>query len=107
MRDLGEKKQINHPNQRRNSFFFAQKQALFKKKFGVTKIALFGSFARDEQRKKSDIDILIDMKIHNFRKRLGLRDFLEEKFQRKVDVLYFDAVRKFIMRNIQEDIVYA
>ena len=87
--------------------FLRKNKPYIKKEFGVTKIALFGSFARNEQNKKSDIDILINMKVHNFRKRLGFRDFLEEKFQRKVDVLYFNAVRKFIMRNIQEDIVYA
>ena len=99
-------KQIN-PTKDEIIIFLRKNKPYLKKEFGVTKIALFGSFARGEQRKQSDIDILIDMKAHNFRKRLELRDFLEEKFQRKVDVLYFDAVRKYIMRNIQEDIVYA
>ena len=30
--------------------------------YGVRKIAIFGSYAKGEQRKKSDIDILIDIK---------------------------------------------
>lgn len=33
----------------------------FHDKYGVTKIGLFGSYARDEQREDSDIDIAIEM----------------------------------------------
>lgn len=87
--------------------FLRGKKPYLKKEFGVTKIALFGSYARSEQKTKSDIDLLIETKVYDFRNRLRLREYLEKQFNKKVDILYFNAVRKFIMRNIQEDIIYA
>jgi predicted nucleotidyltransferase len=36
-------------------------------KYGVTELALFGSYSRDEQKAESDIDIMVD-----FTKRLGI-----------------------------------
>ena len=78
-----------------------------KNKFGLTKIALFGSYARGEQGKASDIDLLIEMKKHDFDKRCELQEFLEHEFGKKVDVSYFGSVRGFIMEHIKEDIIYA
>ena len=88
------------------AFLRANKTDL-RRKFGVTKIALFGSYARDEQKTTSDIDLLIDMKVYDFNKRLDLRDYLEAQFQCKVDIGYFSSVRKYIMRLIEKDLIYA
>ena len=87
--------------------FLRKNKPYLKKHFGVTKIALFGSYAREEQTKKSDIDILIEMKIHDFDTRYDLKDFLEQKFNKNVQILYFSGVRKFIMDSIKEDIIHA
>lgn len=87
--------------------YLRKNKSFFEKEFGITKIALFGSYARNEHTAKSDIDILIEMKAHNFRERLRFCHILESHFNKKVDVLYFDAVRKFILRNVQKDVVYA
>ncbi len=87
--------------------FLKSNKAFFEKEFGVIKIALFGSYARDEAKPDSDIDLLIEMPRKSFEKRLELRDFLEEKFGKKVDVGYFDSVRSFIMHHVQKDLIYA
>lgn len=87
---------------------FLKKNKLYiKKEFGVTKIALFGSYSRDEQKISSDIDLLIESKSHDFRKRMQLKHFLEESLKKQVDIAYFDSVRFAIKRNIQEDLIYA
>ena len=78
-----------------------------KKEFGVQRIALFGSYARGEAIKGSDIDLLIDVKEKNFRNRHLLKEFLESEFKTDVDVFYFDAFRTFIKNNIKEDLLYA
>ena len=77
------------------------------KEFGVTQIALFGSFARNEARDDSDIDLLIEAKEKCFENRFYLREYLEKVFKRKVDVGYFDSVRSLIMKNIKKDLRYA
>ena len=87
--------------------FLKKKKPYLEKEFGVTRIALFGSYARGEQTPTSDIDMLLNTKVHDFRNRLRIRDFLEEHLKKRVDLLYFDAVRKFIMRQIQEEIIDA
>ncbi len=78
-----------------------------KEDFGIEKIALFGSYARDEATDTSDIDLLIEMDTVSFRNRMALKRFLERHFKKKVDISYFDSVRTFIWRSIQEDLVYA
>ena len=88
------------------TFLRANKSHL-KKEFGVTKIALFGSYARGEQKSTSDIDLLIEAKEHKLRNRLKLKAFLEESLGKQIDVGYFSSVRGFIMHHIQEELVYA
>lgn len=87
--------------------FLKKHKPYLKEEFGVTQIALFGSYARGEQLPTSDVDVLVETKIHDFRNRMRLQDFLEKKLKKKVDVLYFSAVRKFIMRQIQEEMIHA
>jgi len=83
-------------------------------KYGVERIAIFGSFAKGRQKKKSDIDILVDL-----RKPLGLdfielADKLEEKLGKKVDVATFDCYRrsfnnpryKHIAEDIKKSLIY-
>ena len=41
--------------------FLSENNKYLKEKYHVTKIGLFGSFARDEQTSESDVDILIEL----------------------------------------------
>jgi predicted nucleotidyltransferase len=75
--------------------------------FGVTKLALFGSYARGDFSQASDIDILIELKKKSFTTRFLLKEYLEHLFSLSVDVVYFDAVRRNFMRSMQKDIIYA
>ncbi len=85
-----------------------------KEKYGVERIILYGSFAKGTQNKKSDIDILVDL-----RKTLGLEfvslaDTLEEIFGRKVDVATYDHFKssfhnpryKHIAKDIEKSMIY-
>lgn len=75
--------------------------------FGVTKIALCGSYARNEARADSDIDLLIETRMHSFKNRFYLKEHLEKHFNRKVDIGYFDSVRLFIWKQMEADLIYA
>ena len=63
-------------------------------KYGVERIAIYGSFAKGNQRKRSDIDILVQLI-----KPLGL-DFiklayhLEKVLKRRVDLATFDTLKR-------------
>lgn len=56
-------------------------------KYGIESLALFGSFARNEQKADSDIDILISLKAPSLYLYAGLKYDLESIFGRKVDVI--------------------
>jgi len=55
----------------------------FQKKFQVEKIGLFGSYARDEAKADSDIDIFVQMKPDLF-KLVELKQQIEEDLQKKL-----------------------
>ena len=57
------------------------------RKFGVKRMGIFGSAARDELREDSDIDIIIEDNRGGFRDFGGVVEFLEKLFNREVDIL--------------------
>ncbi len=79
------------------------------KRQGVTKAALFGSAAREEMKKKSDIDLLVNLgKNKSLFDLVELKLNLEKKLKRKVDVLTYDGINyrlKDVILNEQK-IIY-
>jgi len=87
--------------------FLRKNKSFFKKQFDVDAIMLFGSYARDEATKESDVDILIDSHNKSYDSLFSMKELLEKQFQKKVDIFYKDSVRRFIMRLIKEELIYA
>ena len=71
---------------------------------GVTKAGIFGSYARGEQHKASDVDMLIQFK---GRKSLldlvGLEQELEEVLGKKVDLLTYRSINHLIKDRILKE----
>ncbi|MBU2579029.1 nucleotidyltransferase family protein [Patescibacteria group bacterium] len=71
---------------------------------GVIKAALFGSIARGEEKKRSDIDILVKIKkgksLFDF---VGLKLDLEEKLGKKVDLVSYNAIKPRLKEIILKD----
>lgn len=77
-----------------------------RQKYKAEIIGIFGSFARKEEEKESDIDILVEFKEGATLFDLtGLADFLEEKLGRKVDIVSIRALREEIKGNVMKDLV--
>ena len=78
------------------------------RKFGVRRIAVFGSVARNSARADSDIDIVVDIPrgqitLDSF---FGLQDFLHDRFQRKVDVITESSLKPFARDLVMRDAVF-
>lgn len=73
------------------------------KKYDVKKAGVFGSFARGEQKKKSDIDILIEPPARMGLKFVGLALDLEKKLGRKVDLVSYNGISPYLKKSILED----
>jgi predicted nucleotidyltransferase len=78
--------------------------------FGVSKIGLFGSYAKGQSGDASDIDLIIE-----FERPIGFRfielvDYLENLLGQKVDVLTAAGIQNIrierIARSISQSIVY-
>jgi uncharacterized protein len=87
--------------------FLKENKDFFKKNFEIDNIILFGSYARDEATPNSDIDILIECKKKTFRNYVNIHKFLEDAFNKKVDVIYLDTVNPFIIELIEKELIYA
>ncbi len=75
--------------------------------FNVSQIGVFGSYARGEQRKGSDIDILVEFS--NAPGLLGfirLENRLEEILGGKVDLVRKKAIRPEFRQAILSEVVY-
>ena len=86
--------------------FLKSHKTQLESEYGLTKIGLFGSYAKKTSHQDSDIDIVIEAKKHDFFMREDLKEYLESVFQTSVDVGYLDSIRKFYKDKIEKDIVY-
>lgn len=75
------------------------------KRSDVKKASLFGSVAKNEAKKNSDIDVLIEFKKDNksLFDLVGLKIELEEKLNKKVDVLTYDSLHPLLRDIILKD----
>jgi len=73
------------------------------KKNGVKKAGIFGSYARGEAKKKSDIDILVQPPKGMGFEFFGLNLELEEKLGKKVDLLTYKSVSPYLKKYIMAD----
>jgi len=76
------------------------------KSFGVRELGVFGSFARNEQTEKSDVDVLVDLEYETFDAYMDLLFFLEGLFDRKVDLVMKDTIKPVIRNKILAETVY-
>ncbi len=78
-----------------------------KRQFHVDKIGVFGSYARGDQKKRSDVDLLVtfDKDISLF-DHVDLNLYLKELMGRKVDVIPHDNLRPELREYVLKDLVY-
>ena len=75
----------------------------------MKRIALFGSYSRDDQRDSSDIDLLVefDEKAMTFDNYMDLKFNLEGFFQKSVDLVILDDIKPTLKPSILRSAKYA
>jgi len=63
-------------------------------KYGIEKIAIYGSFAKGHPKNMSDVDILVKLKRPLGLEFVGLAYYLEEKLGREVDLATFKSFQR-------------
>jgi len=77
--------------------------------FGIERLALFGSYSRDEATSDSDIDILFELKKDvkfSIFKYLKLIALLEDSLQHKVDLVRDEKIKPMLKKYIYKDVIY-
>jgi len=75
---------------------------------GAKKVGLFGSFARGEQTRESDVDLLVDFlpEQKSYRNFLNVADLAERLLNRKVEVLTPQSLSPYLAPYIEKDVTY-
>ena len=74
------------------------------KSHGIKKAGIFGSYARGEQRKGSDVDILVqptkDMNLLGF---VHVKHELEDRLKMKVDLVRYRGIHPLLKKQIMKE----
>jgi predicted nucleotidyltransferase len=80
------------------------------KRYSVKRVGLFGSYARGNQKRGSDIDLLVEFEKPTYDNFYDLIVYLEKVFRRKVQVLTPAALEtmrvKEVAQSIRDSVVY-
>ena len=80
-----------------------------KKRFKVTEIGVFGSYTRGDQKRGSDIDILVEFEngYKTFDNYMKLKFYLERILKSKIDLVVKAAIRAELKHRILSEVNYA
>ncbi|TLD40814.1 MAG: nucleotidyltransferase [Candidatus Jettenia ecosi] len=75
-------------------------------KYRVKEIGIFGSYARGEQKKRSDVDILVEFEeVPDLFKFFELERYLEELIGLRVDLVRKKALREELKDTVLSEVV--
>ena len=79
-----------------------------KAKYGVERLGIFGSYARGDETRTSDVDVLVEFApgqatFDNF---MQLAYDLEDLFKKKVDLLTVAGIDKYIRSRVNREVIW-
>lgn len=76
-------------------------------RYSVKSLGLFGSYVRGEQRRPSDLDVLVEFdEVPSLLKFIGLENYLSDLLGVKVDLVMKSALKPGIGRHILAEVVH-
>lgn len=89
--------------------FLAQNKEYFREKYGITKIGLFGSYAKDEQAEGSDIDLIVEFRNNTpslFDLKNELKEYIGSRFKMDVDIAREKYLKPYFRNSILKETIY-
>ena len=79
-----------------------------RKRYRVRRIGVFGSYVRGEQRKRSDLDLLVDYyEVPSLFEFVALQNYLSDLTGKKVDLVRKPSLRPSIRKRVMQEVVLA
>lgn len=83
-----------------------QLKPLLSERYGVTRLGVFGSVARDQAKEVSDVDIVVEMAPDLFTM-VHLKEHLQNVLQVPVDIVrYRPTMNPVLKQRIEQDVIY-
>ena len=79
---------------------------ILEERYFVKRIGIFGSYARGEQKKESDVDIIVEFTSPVGFKFIELKLYLEEILDKKVDLVTPNALKPQIKESVLKEVSY-
>jgi predicted nucleotidyltransferase len=76
------------------------------KRYGVKSLALFGSAARNNLHKNSDVDILVQFTKPTWANYIGLKFYLEDLLGREVDLVTPKGLKPAVRSSVERDLLH-
>jgi uncharacterized protein len=76
-------------------------------KLGVRELSLFGSYARGDARKTSDVDLLVEFERKTFDAYMATKELLETLLGKRVDLVLKSAVKERLRDAILREAIRA
>jgi len=90
--------------------FLKQNKKLFRDRYHIIRIGLFGSYAHGEQNVNSDIDLLVEFEDNTqdlYDLKLQLKDFFQKSLGIEIDICREKYIKPRIKKSILKETVYA
>jgi len=76
-------------------------------RYGITRMGIFGSVARDQSSEGSDIDIVVQMRAPNLFTLVHVKEELEEAMHEQVDIIHYrERMNSFLKSRIDQEAIY-
>jgi predicted nucleotidyltransferase len=90
--------------------FLTKNKKLFRDKYHIIRIGIFGSYARGDQNNNSDIDLLVEFEDNTqdlYDLKIQLKDFFRTSLGTEVDVCREKYIKPRIKKSILKETIYA
>ena len=90
--------------------FLKQNKKLFRDRYHIIRIGLFGSYARGDQNVNSDVDLLVEFEENTqdlYDLKLQLKDFFQKSLGIEIDICREKYIKPRIKKSILKETVYA
>ena len=77
------------------------------RQFGVRRLGVFGSIARNEAREDSDIDVVVELAEPDLFSLVHIKELLEQDLHHQVDIIsYRERMNTYLKHHIQTEAIY-
>ncbi|GBE02163.1 nucleotidyltransferase domain protein [bacterium BMS3Abin08] len=76
-------------------------------RYGISRLGIFGSYAKGESTEKSDIDIIVELQTPDIFKMIHIKEELQELLGKRVDIIRNrDKMNPYLKKHIEKEAIY-